>query len=170
MLKKGIFRFFVAMLVSVSSTSYGQKIRLRHYDTTSIHEACHRLVSRYADDGYPFASVVTDSAVMTGRRHVDVYCSTILSQKYQSPYYIYMTTGIAPGDIYNESRILLAARRITSDGAAVALQDAEAEFHPGGAADVYLYLKSHRTNVLSAGFVLNRSADDGNVFTRVDFQ
>ena len=175
MLKKWIFRLFLAILVSASSPSYGQKLRMRHCDTSAIRDACRSLVMRHADRGYPFASVVADSAVMKGGR-VDVYCSTTLSQLYHienvyiiagagvSPYYIYSLTGIAPGAVYSEGRIAMAARRIASGGAAVAVRDAEVEFHPDGAADVYMYLESRRANSVGAGIALNRDNLDGKYF------
>ena len=109
MLKKWIFRFFLTLMVSGCGFSYGQKISLWHYDTSDVRRECLRLLMRHADRGYPFASVVADSAVIVGRRRVDVYCSTNLSQRYNidnvyvlggakmSPYYIYSVTGIAPG-------------------------------------------------------------------------
>lgn len=175
MLKNWIFRFLVAFWVSVSGTSYGQTIRMRHYDSTYIRATCRKLVMRHADDGYPFASVVADSAVIAGRR-VDVYCSTMLSQRYRienvyildgsgvSPYYIYSASGIAPGAVYNESRVSLSSRRLSALGSVKVLQPAEVEFHPDGAADVYMYLKCIRKNAASAGIVLNRDVADGKYF------
>jgi len=175
MLKKWIFRFFVAVLVSASVPSYGQRLRMRHCDTAAIRASCRALVMRHADRGYPFASVVADSAVSRGGR-VDVYCSTTLSRLYHianvyliggagvSPYYIHSITGIAPGAVYSESRIAMAARRIEAGGAAVAARDAEVEFHPDGLADVYMYLESRRANSVAAGVALNRDSHDGKYF------
>jgi hypothetical protein len=176
MLKKRIFLFFVVFTLVNCGLSYGQVIRMRQCDTSAIRRECRMRVMRLADKGYPFASIVADSAVMRGRRRVDVYCRTLLSQKYMidnvyilggaglSPYYIYMTTGINPGTVFNESRITQAARRIMTGGAAVPLQDAEVEFHPDGAADVYLYLKKRRANAAGAGLALNRDNADGKYF------
>ena len=176
MLKNWIFRFWLVLLVSVSGSSYGQTIRMRHYDTTCIRATCRKLVMRHADNGYPFASVVADSAVIAGRRRVNVYCSTMLSQRYRignvymlggagvSPYYIYSAAGIAPGTIYNESRVSLSSRRLTALGTVKVLQPTEVEFHPDGAADVYMYLKNIRTNAASAGVALNRDINDGKYF------
>ena len=175
MLKKWIFRFFVVVLVSASGSSYGQTMVMRHYDTSAIRAACRSLVMRHADRGYPFASVVADSAVVSGRR-VNVYCTTTLSQLYHienvyiiggagvSPYYIYSVTGLAPGAVYSESRVGMAARRVAAGGAAAVRQDAEVEFHPGGAADVYLYLEKRRANSVGAGVALNRDNYDGKYF------
>lgn len=179
MLKNWIIRFFVAVCLSSGGVSYGQKWSMRHLDTASIREACRRLVVRHANSGYPFASVVADSAVL-GRRRVDVYCSTVLSQKYRvenvyllggaglSPYYIYAASGVAPGMVYNESRIVLSSRRLYSGGAVEVLQKAEVEFHPGGLADVYMYLKKRRSNAVSAGVALNRDNIDGKYFVTGD--
>lgn len=175
MLKKWIFRFFLALMVSECGFSYGQKINLRHYDTSVVRRECLRLVMRHADRGYPFASVVADSAVIDGRR-VDVYCSTNLSQRYKidnvyvlggaemSPYYIYNVAGIAPGSFYNESRVTMSGRRLSALGTVEVMQPTEVEFHPDGAADVYMYLKRRRSNAVNAGLALNRSNDDGKYF------
>ena len=176
MLKKWIFRFFLTLMVSGCGFSYGQKISLRHYDTSDVRSECRRLVMRHADRGYPFASVVADSAVIVGRRRVDVYCSTNLSQRYNidnvyvlggakmSPYYIYSVTGIAPGSFYNESRVSMSGRRLSALGSVEVMQPTEVEFHPDGAADVYMYLKHHRSNAVNAGLSLNSSNDDGKYF------
>ena len=156
MLKKWIFRFFVVVLMSASGSSYGQTMVMRHYDTSAIRAACRSLVMRHADRGYPFASVVADSAVVSGRR-VNVYCTTTLSQLYHienvyiiggagvSPYYIYSVTGLAPGAVYSESRVGMAARRVAAGGAAAVRQDAEVEFHPGSknVAQILWVLASH---------------------------
>ena len=175
MLKKWIFRFFVVVLMSASGSSYGQTIVMRHCDTSAIRAACRSLVMRHADRGYPFASVVADSAVVSGRR-VNVYCTTTLSQLYHienvyiiggagvSPYYIYSVTGLAPGAVYSESRVGMAARRVAAGGAAAVRQNAEVEFHPGGVADVYLYLEKRRANSVGAGVALNRNNYDGKYF------
>lgn len=149
----------------------------RHYDSAAVHEACYDLVMRAANHGYPFASVTADSAVVAGGRgrRVDLYCSMTLAQKYHvenvfllgggglSPYYVYSLTGIAPGSPYREDRVQMAARRI-SGGAAVATRDAEVEFHPGGDADVYLYIDSRRQNAVGASLALNRDDGDGGYF------
>ena len=175
MLKKRIFRFFMVVLMAFGGSSYGQTIVMRHYDTSAIRAKCRSLVMRQADRGYPFASVVADSAVMSGRG-VRVYCHTLLSQQYHienvyiiggagvSPYYVYSVTGLAPGAVFSESRVSMAARRIASGGAAVSARDAEVEFHPDGMADVYLYLEKRSSNSVGAGIALNRDGYDGKYF------
>ena len=180
MLKNWIIRFFVVFFMSSGGVSYGQKLSMRHCDSSAIRDACRRIVLRHANCGYPFASVVADSAVIVGRRRVDVYCSTVLSQKYRvenvyllggaglSPYYIYAASGVAPGMCYNESRINSSARRLASSGAVEVMQSAEVEFHPDGVADVYMYLKKRRSNAISAGIALNRDNQDGKYYLTGD--
>ena len=165
----------MVVFMALGDSSYGQTIVMRHYDTSAIRAKCRSLVMRQADRGYPFASVVADSAVMSGRR-VRVYCSTLLSRQYHiehvyiiggvgvSPYYVYSVTGLAPGAVFSESRVKMAARRVESGGAAVSARDAEVEFHPGGLADVYLYLEKRCANSVGAGIALNRDGYDGKYF------
>lgn len=171
------FRFFLLFFgVANGVAAYAQAVRIRCGDTSDIRRQCLRYVSREADRGYPFAEITADSAVFAGRRRVDVYCSARLMQRYRvenvylmggeglAPYYVYSLTGIAPGAVYCESRINAAARRLSTSGAAIALQPAEVEFHPGGLADVYVYLKTRRSNSIGASLALNRDANDGKYF------
>ncbi len=176
MLKNRILLFWVFFFAAGLPSAHGQRFTVRRFDTSAIHRECRRMVSRLAGRGYPFASVVADSAVVSGRRRVDVYCSTILSQKYHveniymlggaglSPYYVHSAAGISPGAVYDERRISMAARRIESGGAADVLRDAEVEFHPDGVADDYLYLQKRRSNAVGAGVALNRDNLDGSYF------
>ena len=176
MLKNRIFRFFSLFFILIGVNVSGQVITIRCGDTSKIKHECLRRVMREADRGYPFAEITADSAAIKGRRRVDVYCSARLMQRYHvenvylmggegiAPYYVYSLTGIAPGSLYCESRVNAAARRIASSVAATVLQPTEVEFHPGGLADVYMYLKSRRSNSLGATFALNRDADDGKYF------
>ncbi len=172
-----VIRFFLLIIgLSVGGVSLGQTMVLRRCDTSAILSECQRLVMRAADRGYPFAAVSADSAVMVGRHRAHVYCNLSLSQKYNienvyiiggeglAPYYVYATAGIAPGAVYNESRIRSAARRLRASGVAIVSRDAEVEFHPGGMADVYMYLDSRRANAIGAAIALCRDNMDGKYF------
>ncbi|MCR5454948.1 MAG: hypothetical protein K6F33_08190 [Bacteroidales bacterium] len=176
MLKKVTLYFLLLVLVAIGSSVYGQDIVFRCRDTSEIVNECSKRVMRMADRGYPFATIAADSAVIIGRRRVDVYCREWLMQRYRidnvyliggegvSPYYIYSITGIAPGALYCERSIHAAAQRISYSNVASALQPAEVEFHPGGVADVYMYLRKRRYNAVGASIALNRDAGDGKYF------
>lgn len=176
MLKKRTYLLIVLTLLLIDVSAYCQKLVFRCSDTSEIMSACRKRVMRRADSGYPFATITIDSASFVGRRRVDVYCDEQLMQRYHvenvfligcsglNPDYVYSSTGIAPGSVYNESRIRMAAQRIAASSAAISLQPAEVEFHPGGLSDVYLYLNSRRSNSLGASIALCRDAGDGKYF------
>ena len=152
----------------------------RMYDSSVVAGICRERVMKGACRGFPFATATVDSAVVIpGRGVVDVFCHYSPMNRYLvdniyvigdarlARHYIYNVTGIFPGEIYRENRVMAASRRIADDGVAEVAHGTEVEFHPEGA-DVYLYLKRHRQNSLHAGLVLNRDDVDGKYFVTGD--
>lgn len=136
----------------------------RTFDTAIINNTINRVVSRYADTGFPFARAVCDSAVVKNAA-VTLYYSVTSGQRFivnnifmpQCPkiskHYIYRTVFIRPFNDFSHARFTKTVPLINNTGIITAVKPSAVEFYPDGA-DIYLYIQKLKANSAEAGVAL----------------
>lgn len=92
------------------------KIKETAFNATYPRKIGHELLSFYENNGYPFSQINYDSVLINDYKVkmqislekgplIKIDSISIKGELKINPYYVYRTTGIKPGDVYNEKKI-----------------------------------------------------------------
>lgn len=148
---------------TAQNTKY-QRIWRHNSDTAQINSFIHNSLSKYADNGYPFAKTLCDSVIIKEGKAI-MFFSIHSGPLYKigniflpasvkiSKNYIYRTTFLRPNAVFSLKRLTRADALIEQTGILTTKQTSQVEFTPQ-CVDIYIYLEKLKANYAEAGIAL----------------
>ncbi|MBR4266441.1 MAG: hypothetical protein IKQ46_10340 [Bacteroidales bacterium] len=194
MLKNNITICFILIITAIANCCSGQNYKLKKYsinsdsaffnidksfwfrdlDTSFISKLNTKYLTKFADCGYPFCKINCDSIVI--KQNKFFICNSVsLGKKYIlnniffvgnpkiNKKYIFNITNLHPKSEYNETNVKNIDKILNNCELINIIKSSEIEFHPEDA-DLYLFLKNKKTNLVNAIATINYDENSTKYF------